>query len=199
MRSFLLVFILCFGAGCADDGLRNTRNFIYAGVTNDEVIKYIDFTPDEEVELKNVTVGGFPTQYSEGILSLKFSINRVEEITFKSFTGSTCPIGAPCFTPVNGCEIKATKTSIEFCPEALSYNEVINNDLNWLPIEPRSNFLSASTSYLNREPHNNWESGDNKFLGIRFIYENDTVYGWVGLHIEDYYKLTLRDFAVNKR
>jgi hypothetical protein len=197
MKRILFVSALIF-CGCNDERLVNTRNYILAGVTEDAFIRYTDLDPDNEIVLVNIVANAHPTQLFKGQLKIDLKVKGSGEIVFKSFYGSLCTPLNPCFSPEAGIQIMSSNTSIEFNATPLNYNDKIDDQLEWIPIAHQSNFLSGSSAYLNREPHNEW-SGEDKYLAVRVIYPKDTVYGWVGLQIEDYYKLTLRNFAVNNR
>ena len=62
--------------------------------------------------------------------------------------------------------------------------------------------LNQGTYYLNGATegfyYGEWNQPNSGYLGVRFIKDQDTLYGWVRMTVEGYSRITLHDCAIEK-
>lgn len=199
MMSILALGFLLFDCKTTEEQLAKQRS-ILAGQKDSKVL-YQDFIPDRKVSLKNILVNNQPTISYSGILSLDLDLDGVDDLAFYSFYG----IGHSVImtAPSEGFEISDISKNklIEIHTAPKKANDLIDKNLEWLDLSDAEFknsdkvILSSYTpEWINvSEVKNNPWKGTDLYLAYRMIEGTETVYGWIGLQIDDYYKLTIRD------
>jgi len=184
---------------CQKTEVEKDRNdFILAGQSGQDVLVR-DFVPDLHVEITNETIGSWPTTVYSGELFLDLNLDGKNDMRFYSFYGMGHPIGY--VTPSEGTLVFdiSPESTIDICSEPLHLNDSVNKNLTWRQLIIQ-NTLSSYTPELSGSPEvikNSWTESD-LYLGFRMIQASDTIYGWIGIQITDYYKLTIKDMGLTK-
>jgi hypothetical protein len=195
--SILLMLPLLILLSCKkEDNSKQYRQYILAGEKEENVV-YHDFTPDLAVTMVKDSSIGMPSTALTGNLTLDLDFDNINDIKFHSFTGLGHSGSLP--TASQGCEVSEINSNweIEICKTPLLLNDTINRRLNWTKIVVYGTSVSSYTPAWQNFPEekdNVWnESG--KYMGYRMIHSNDTIYGWLALQVDNYYKLKIRETA----
>ncbi len=193
-------------SGCStNEELINRDNFIKAGQKDTEVL-YQNFTPPAQIVLTNYVTDNFPTSSYSGELLLDLDLDGFDDIKFYSFYG----VGHPkaFVTPSEGCKISdiGDDKIVEICNSPKQQNDLIDENLEWFNLSDFTNahsdkaLLSSYTPEWTETPevkNNLWQEAD-QYLAYRIIQKSDTVYGWIGIQIDAYYKLAIKDTGLAK-
>jgi hypothetical protein len=103
--------------------------------------------------------------------------------------------------PTRQCLISIRREGLSFASEVLYQNDIIDYHLHWQSPAynqyPKTITLSSYLPPSNGQPaieDNKW-NGPGKYLAIRSITGNDTLYGWVGIQIENFDSVIVRDYG----
>lgn len=207
MKSINIVILILIStillAGCQKDEQQiNRAQFILAGQASSEVLLK-DFTPKLEISLTNVASAAGPTTEYMGELLIDLDLDGVNDLKFTSFYGRVHFMGASA--PSKGCEISNVPFQIanlptEICWEPKQLNDTIDKDLNFQKPIILGQYLSSYTPEWNGWPEkeNNLWSAPDLYLAYRILQPTDTIYGWIGIEIEDYYKLKISNIGLTK-
>lgn len=196
----LILVLSIILAGCQKDEEQKIRNqSILAGQKDNEVLLQ-DFTPDLEIALTNESAGNIPSTVYSGELSVDLDLDGMNDIKFHSFYGMGHPMGS--IVPSQGCQISdiSSKWNIEICSIPQQLLAKIDKNLEW-HILSHEIVLSGYTPEWNNVPATisifSWDE-PNLYLAYRMIQSPDTIYGWMGIEIADYYKLKIKDTGLVK-
>jgi hypothetical protein len=196
--ALILTLALPF-ASCHKAEVEKSRNaFILAGQNDTEVLSR-DFVPNLQMELTNEKIGSVPTSVYSGELFLDLNLDGKNDMRFYSYYGMGHPMAF--VTPSEGSLIYdiSPESTIDICFEPLHLNDSVNVNLSWKKLIVQ-NTLSSYTPEWYSSPEikdNRWTESD-LYFGYRMILKADTIYGWIGIQITDYYKLTIRDIGLAK-
>lgn len=199
----VIVISIILLAGCQkDEEQRNRAQYILAGQASSEVtIK--DFNPDLEISLTNVASAAGPTNEYSGELLIDLNLDGMNDLKFTSFYGREHLIAYS--SPSMGCEIsyfpfQNANRPIEICWEPLQLNNLIDKEINFQKGTILGQYLSSYTPEWNGWPEkeNNLWNAPDLYLAYRILQPTDTIYGWIGIEIDDYYKLKIRNIGLTK-
>jgi len=187
---------------------RKKRNFIIAGEKSETTVFYHDYSPDFQIPLlgKDTTIGQITiaSPIKSGFLNIDFDSDNISDIEIFAKNNSASSFFAS--TPKKVCCIIKKQLSIQYIETPFHINDTINKTGEWKETgqqEPpfgnlgKLSLLQDSSRFEPEIKINNW-TGTNKYLAIRMITKNDTIYGWIGIQIEDYCTVTIRDYAIVK-
>jgi hypothetical protein len=73
-------------------------------------------------------------------------------------------------------------------------NDVHIHDLIYAYVQYYTNEIPETYYYS----VDNWKNQYNKYIGLQMINENDTIFGWLRIDVEDENKIIIKDFAYRK-
>lgn len=181
--SILFVFIACSGK---EDPIR--KKFALAGVY-DESMVYNDFVPDLIIKsdtlgvdinndgLNDFCIGAYSESgYVDGFIFIQRDNKHSLEFNGERVSGS------------------GTYDSLNYdsgMPYKLTYKDTIKHGYSWT-----TDFRGTGSNYK-LEFNNNWLNKE-QYLGIRFVENADTLYGWIRLNVKSEYEVVLYDCAYQK-
>jgi hypothetical protein len=124
--------------------------------------------------------------------------------TDSGYVAIDTPAGPSPAQPTRRCFINTQRAGLSIATNVLSKNDVIDYHLNWEGVSewfPHTTMLSSYTPASNGQEaiaFNNWEGNDH-YVAVRDIKGKDTLYGWVGIQIENYDSVVVRDYGMMRR
>ncbi|MBN1927391.1 MAG: T9SS type A sorting domain-containing protein [Prolixibacteraceae bacterium] len=158
------------------------RSYIRAGQKEGEGIIYTNIEPDLSYEpfkesyyfyldLNNDSINDFRILIS-GLISPGNSAGCIVLETYKKNSYCTFPV--------------------ETFPDPLKLNRMIGPSLTW---HKGKCFLTDYDYFHDISIKGPWMKLDDRYLGLQVVVGTDTIYGWLGMKISDYWDLTIRDYA----
>jgi len=196
----LILVLTILLAGCKkEDDQKSRTQFILAGQADDKVLLQ-NFTPDLEMAMKNTTAGGIPSTGYSGNLYVDLDLDGTNDLKFRSFYGVGHSMTASA--PSEGCKISdiSPKWNVQICLVPQQLQDSIDENMDWHNVNIFESDLSSYTpEWINSaEIKNNSWNEPNLYLAYRIIQSTDTIYGWMGIEIVDYYKLKIKDAGLMK-
>jgi hypothetical protein len=102
--------------------------------------------------------------------------------------------------PILGTMAQPLHTNISLQKMPVAPGALIDHSGDWSDIGMKNLLLSHKTYQPFPQPevmYNPW-ANQEKFLAVRMLHDKDTVYGWVGLQIEDYDSVRVFGWAMSK-
>jgi hypothetical protein len=98
-----------------------------------------------------------------------------------------------------GCIVLESMGNNSYCtfpdetfPEPLMQNSMIGPSLTW---HKGKCFLTDYDYFHDINIKGPWMKLDDRYLGLQVVLDTDTIYGWLGMKISDYWNLTIRDYG----
>lgn len=157
--------------------------FIVAGQTDGVGIKYVDFEPDKELEV-------FADYYKSHIL-LDLNNDSIDDFeliyAFPPGMSSTSDRYSYILPMENSAVcVSANNESALVFAEALESSDTISNKCNWANTKTYlytyhhySTTLPGGTPYSAESHQGDWYDGDNIFVGVKIVKDNNEIFGWI--------------------
>lgn len=188
-KKTLLLFMLIFNVLCFNS-LSQTNSFILAGDSISDGLCSILYQNPNDTTLQ-------ATGWIEQKYYIDLNNDGVDDYYISSYAGSS-PGGSICSSyiyPANSnCFILKNNITSNYA-DTLNINDTIDNNNLW---ESNSGMLAyyafhipSTFSYAGL-----WGNIANKYIGLKIVTNNDTLFGWCKITVEGYCIITIYEFAI---